>query len=187
MSTRFCLWLVAVIVVFLSSRLFYKLYHDISSSTNVMSLLAVEFEVFGKVQGVFFRKYTNEKALRKGASLRLYIFDEILLKWQSAIKINPLLQLRVKGLGEEYKVRWIEICYLTNLYCLEMGVWGERWRESLLQSPPWRPGFRKLAVPRLELTGQSSVTRGRSVSTPLILLRSSDETFSPLHWWISDL
>merc|ERR1719310_2734627 len=58
--------LVAVIVVFLSSRLFYKLYHDISPATRVMSLLAVEFEVFGKVQGVFFRKYTNEKALSLG-------------------------------------------------------------------------------------------------------------------------
>ena len=68
MSARFCQWLVAVLLVFLSSRIFYKLYYDISQST--MSLLAVEFEVFGKVQGVFFRKYTNEKALRKGANLR---------------------------------------------------------------------------------------------------------------------
>ena len=25
-------------------------------------LIAVDFEVFGKVQGVFFRKFTNEKA-----------------------------------------------------------------------------------------------------------------------------
>ena len=60
--------MVAVLLVFLSSRIFYKLYYDISQST--MSLLAVEFEVFGKVQGVFFRKYTNEKALRKGANLK---------------------------------------------------------------------------------------------------------------------
>ena len=71
MSARFCLWLVAVLVVFLSSRIFYKLYYDHSLAT--MSLLALEFEVFGKVQGVFFRKYTNEKALRKGANLRIDI------------------------------------------------------------------------------------------------------------------
>ena len=69
MSARFCLWLVAVVVVFLSSRIFYKLYYDHSLAT--MSLLALEFEVFGKVQGVFFRKYTNEKALRKGTNLKI--------------------------------------------------------------------------------------------------------------------
>ena len=59
-----------VLVVFLSTRIFYKLYYDHSPhSQATMSLLALEFEVFGKVQGVFFRKYTNEKALRKGADL----------------------------------------------------------------------------------------------------------------------
>ena len=37
-----------------------------SSDNNTdrsMSLIAVQFEVFGRVQGVFFRKFTNEKAL----------------------------------------------------------------------------------------------------------------------------
>ena len=33
---------------------------------EVMALVAVEFEVFGRVQGVFFRKFTNEKALSLG-------------------------------------------------------------------------------------------------------------------------
>ena len=70
MSARVCLWLFTVLLVFLSTRIFYKLYYDHSlHSQATMSLLALEFEVFGKVQGVFFRKYTNEKALRKGANL----------------------------------------------------------------------------------------------------------------------
>ena len=33
---------------------------------EAMALVAVEFEVFGRVQGVFFRKFTNEKALSLG-------------------------------------------------------------------------------------------------------------------------
>ena len=40
-----------------------------SSDNNTdrsMSLIAVQFEVFGRVQGVFFRKFTNEKALSLG-------------------------------------------------------------------------------------------------------------------------
>merc|ERR1712150_23061 len=41
------------------------------SSVNIMAaarpaLLSVEFEVFGKVQGVFFRKYTQKKAVELG-------------------------------------------------------------------------------------------------------------------------
>ena len=72
LMSRFFLWLVAVIVVFLSSRVFYSLYYNYSQAA--MSLLAVEFEVFGKVQGVFFRKYTNEKALRKGANLKYHLY-----------------------------------------------------------------------------------------------------------------
>ena len=31
-----------------------------------MALVALEYEVFGKVQGVFFRKFTNEKAQSLG-------------------------------------------------------------------------------------------------------------------------
>ena len=69
-----------------------------------MSLLAVEFEVFGKVQGVFFRKNTNEKALRKGENHSLRPFT-LTFTNISAQKINPLLQLRVTGLGEKYQVR----------------------------------------------------------------------------------
>ena len=36
------------------------------AETEAMALVAVEFEVFGRVQGVFFRKFTNEKALSLG-------------------------------------------------------------------------------------------------------------------------
>ena len=31
-----------------------------------MALVALEYEVFGRVQGVFFRKFTNEKAQSLG-------------------------------------------------------------------------------------------------------------------------
>ena len=31
-----------------------------------MALVALEYEVFGRVQGVFFRKFTNEKARSLG-------------------------------------------------------------------------------------------------------------------------
>ena len=31
-----------------------------------MTLVALEYEVFGRVQGVFFRKFTNEKAQSLG-------------------------------------------------------------------------------------------------------------------------
>ena len=37
-----------------------------SDKVEAMALVAVEFEVFGRVQGVFFRKFTNEKALSLG-------------------------------------------------------------------------------------------------------------------------
>ena len=37
-----------------------------SDEAEAMALVAVEFEVFGRVQGVFFRKFTNEKALSLG-------------------------------------------------------------------------------------------------------------------------
>ena len=53
--------------------IFMCISYRISSNSNhkeAMSLIFLEFEVFGKVQGVFFRKFTNEKALRKGQ----YIF-----------------------------------------------------------------------------------------------------------------
>ena len=102
---RFCLWFVAVIVVFLSPRILYDIY-NFNYSQTTMSLLAIEFEVFGKVQGVFFRKNTNEKALRKGENHR-YGLRPFTLTFTniSAQKINPLLQLRVTGLGEEYQVR----------------------------------------------------------------------------------
>lgn len=36
------------------------------AEAEAMALVAVEFEVFGRVQGVFFRKFTNEKALSLG-------------------------------------------------------------------------------------------------------------------------
>ena len=38
----------------------------ISAVSENMTLIAVEYEVFGRVQGVFFRKFTNEKALSLG-------------------------------------------------------------------------------------------------------------------------
>ena len=38
----------------------------ISAVSENMALIAVEYEVFGRVQGVFFRKFTNEKALSLG-------------------------------------------------------------------------------------------------------------------------
>ena len=36
------------------------------AADDKMSLIAVQYEVFGRVQGVFFRKFTNEKALSLG-------------------------------------------------------------------------------------------------------------------------
>ena len=42
------------------------IYLSSSDEAEAMALVAVEFEVFGRVQGVFFRKFTNEKALSLG-------------------------------------------------------------------------------------------------------------------------
>ena len=39
---------------------------EAEAEAEAMALVAVEFEVFGRVQGVFFRKFTNEKALSLG-------------------------------------------------------------------------------------------------------------------------
>ncbi|KAJ8964672.1 hypothetical protein NQ314_004704 [Rhamnusium bicolor] len=39
---------------------------DIAEMTSNEKLVSVDFEVFGKVQGVFFRKYTEQQANRLG-------------------------------------------------------------------------------------------------------------------------
>ena len=45
---------------------FYLLNNYTRTELSNMALVALEYEVFGKVQGVFFRKYTNEKAKSLG-------------------------------------------------------------------------------------------------------------------------
>jgi len=55
-------WIVSIAVF---SCLFYFILSKISGDSS-MALVAVEYEVFGRVQGVFFRKFTNEKALSLG-------------------------------------------------------------------------------------------------------------------------
>lgn len=37
-----------------------------TEEVKTMALVALEYEVFGRVQGVFFRKFTNEKAQSLG-------------------------------------------------------------------------------------------------------------------------
>ena len=37
-----------------------------TEEVGTMTLVALEYEVFGRVQGVFFRKFTNEKAQSLG-------------------------------------------------------------------------------------------------------------------------
>ena len=69
MSSRLCVLLSLAVAIFLSVSLKISF-----TDTQDMSLLALEYEVFGKVQGVFFRKFTNEKAQRKGISGKLKIF-----------------------------------------------------------------------------------------------------------------
>lgn len=55
-------WIVSIAVF---SCLFYFILSKITGDSS-MALVAVEYEVFGRVQGVFFRKFTNEKALSLG-------------------------------------------------------------------------------------------------------------------------
>ena len=55
-------WIVSIAVF---SCLFYFIRSKITGDSS-MALVAVEYEVFGRVQGVFFRKFTNEKALSLG-------------------------------------------------------------------------------------------------------------------------
>ncbi|VVC95971.1 unnamed protein product [Leptidea sinapis] len=43
-----------------------KLNHSTPTAAITMALRSVDFEVFGKVQGVFFRKYTKEQADKLG-------------------------------------------------------------------------------------------------------------------------
>ena len=46
--------------------LLYRADNTTIAADDKMSLIAVQYEVFGRVQGVFFRKFTNEKALSLG-------------------------------------------------------------------------------------------------------------------------
>ena len=45
---------------------FYVLTQKSNTEVRNMALVALEYEVFGRVQGVFFRKFTNEKAQSLG-------------------------------------------------------------------------------------------------------------------------
>ena len=46
--------------------IFYVLTKNPETEVRNMALVALEYEVFGRVQGVFFRKFTNEKAQSLG-------------------------------------------------------------------------------------------------------------------------
>merc|ERR1712029_318273 len=52
-----------VVITFTIIAIIYAIFSAVSEN---MALIAVEYEVFGRVQGVFFRKFTNEKALSLG-------------------------------------------------------------------------------------------------------------------------
>ena len=128
MISRLCVFLclIVAIIVSLSLRIFS------SWGTQAMSLLAVEYEVYGKVQGVFFRKFTNEKAQRKGMVqpfvARIIILSKLgmrsergLLVWAfifyqflwDEIRLTPLIQFRLERMGEEHEV--VLITYKENV------------------------------------------------------------------------
>lgn len=58
-------WL-SFITLLIVPGVFYVLTQKSNTEVRNMALVALEYEVFGRVQGVFFRKFTNEKAQSLG-------------------------------------------------------------------------------------------------------------------------
>ena len=58
-------WL-SFITLLIVLGVFYVLTQKSNTEVRNMALVALEYEVFGRVQGVFFRKFTNEKAQSLG-------------------------------------------------------------------------------------------------------------------------
>ena len=54
-----------------------------------VGLVAVDYEVFGRVQGVFFRKYTNDKA--NTLSLRGWVKNTRLVEFKCVFHLTDML------------------------------------------------------------------------------------------------
>ena len=86
-------WLISIAVL---SCLIYFIKRTLPG--DEMALVAVEYEVFGRVQGVFFRKFTNEKAVSLG--LRGWVKN-------TRYVLNTIFSnLKCRGSGPHYKA-WV--------------------------------------------------------------------------------